>query len=128
MEILSKQETIELIREQVMQMLPSLTRSVRESIKNNKEIGLIDVMVNQYCEIYNVKKAELLSISRQKTIVDHRHILFVLLRKQFLSLNEIGQYFERDHSTVLSGIHKIEDLMIFDKEFRNRVEKALEIY
>jgi chromosomal replication initiator protein len=61
---------------------------------------------------FGLEPSDLVSKSRSRPLTTARHIAMYLLREQTgLSLIKIGERFERDHTTVLHGIKKIEALM-----------------
>src|SRR5207244_11984992 len=54
----------------------------------------------------------LVSKSRSRPLTTARHVAMYLLRELTgLSLIKIGDHFDRDHTTVLHGVKKIEGLM-----------------
>jgi chromosomal replication initiator protein len=58
---------------------------------------------------YSVTPADMKSKSRKKEIVVARQISIYLIRTMLdTSLMEIGKEFNRDHSTVISSINKVE--------------------
>lgn len=63
--------------------------------------------------------------SRAGVYVMPRHIFFYLARKHTqASFAEIGQYAGgRDHSSVINGCNRIQDLMRFEKKTRELVER-----
>jgi len=61
---------------------------------------------------FGLEQADLISKSRSRPLTTARHIAMYLLRELTgLSLIKIGDMFERDHTTALHGIKKIESLM-----------------
>jgi chromosomal replication initiator protein len=68
---------------------------------------IIDVVTTRFA----VKRADLLSRKRNKSIAHPRHVCMYLARKLTgLSLEEIGGYFGgRDHSTVLHALRRIDN-------------------
>jgi len=61
---------------------------------------------------FSLTEADLISKSRSRPLTTARHIAMYLLRELTgLSLIKIGEMFERDHTTALHGIKKIESLM-----------------
>jgi chromosomal replication initiator protein len=72
---------------------------------------------------YNVTRADLLSPRRARAIVRPRQIGMYLAKKlTSRSLPEIGRRFgNRDHSTVLHAVRKIEELMQGDEKLAREV-------
>jgi chromosomal replication initiator protein len=61
---------------------------------------------------FSLTEADLISKSRSRPLTTARHIAMYLLRELTgLSLIKIGEMFDRDHTTALHGIKKIESLM-----------------
>jgi chromosomal replication initiator protein len=69
----------------------------------------MDGIVHFVCESYELSKDQLASKSRKRNIVLARNLAFFLARKYTdLSLKDIGERFNRRHSTVLKGITNVE--------------------
>lgn len=60
----------------------------------------ITILVGNY---YDVEFEKLRGKRRFLRVVQARHIAFWLMRRAGYSLDEIGEYFLRDHTTVLHG-------------------------
>ena len=70
-------------------------------INNYREI------LNAVCEHYGYTIKQLISRKRQKTLVEARHIAIYMCRSYInMSYNEIGDIFNRDHSTIVHALHK----------------------
>lgn len=55
---------------------------------------------------------EVLGPSRKREIVDLRHLLMVITRYEFsLSTPRVGDYFNRNHATVVHACHKMKVLL-----------------
>ena len=64
---------------------------------------------------YNIKKEDLISSKRSKEIAYARHICIYLIREVTeMSLPNIGKIFNRDHTTVMNSIEKIETRLLND--------------
>lgn len=70
-------------------------------------------IINAVCSHFKVASGELMGISRKANLVYARQILMFLLRHELnLPLEEIGKLVGgRDHSTVIHGISKIDNLI-----------------
>ena len=72
--------------------------------------------------------------SRKREIIICRQFAMYFLRQEFhkLSLQNIGDYFEKDHSTVVYSIKQINDLVEFDFEIKkhhnNIMKRIIELY
>lgn len=66
-------------------------------------------IVNSASEKYNLPKDVILGKKHSKDIVWARHMSIYVMRKLTdMSFNEIGKFFNRDHSTVMASVEKIE--------------------
>ncbi len=73
---------------------------------------------------YNVSKADLLSARRTRTAVRPRQIAMYLSKQMTpRSLPEIGRRFgNRDHTTVLHAVRKIEEMVNADRVLHDELE------
>ena len=73
---------------------------------------------------YNVSKADLLSARRTRTVVRPRQIAMYLSKTMTpRSLPEIGRRFgNRDHTTVLHAVRKIEEMATADRVLHDEIE------
>jgi chromosomal replication initiator protein len=76
------------------------------------------------CKQYNVSKADLLSSRRTRTVVRPRQIAMYLAKVLTpRSLPEIGRRFgNRDHTTVLHAVRKIEDMVKGDRLVADEID------
>jgi chromosomal replication initiator protein len=76
------------------------------------------------CKQYNVSKADLLSARRTRTVVRPRQIAMYLSKVLTpRSLPEIGRRFgNRDHTTVLHAVRKIEDMVTSDRGVADEID------
>ena len=77
-----------------------------------------DVIIDEVCKFYNIEPAILRGQGRAKDISTARQIAMYLIRSMTnLSLKDIGKEFDnRDHTTVLHSIERIEGLSKTDPE------------
>jgi chromosomal replication initiator protein len=76
-----------------------------------QEIPAVTIM-QITAEYFGLEPDDLVSKSRSRPLTTARHVSMYLLRELTgLSLIKIGELFERDHTTALHGIKKIEGLM-----------------
>ena len=89
----------------------------------HQRIDLLNIQ-EAVLEEFDVRASQLHSASRTRSVVVPRQICMYLAREHTeLSLSEIGSFFAgRDHSTVLYGIDRINDLM--EREPRIRMSVA----
>jgi chromosomal replication initiator protein len=70
------------------------------------------MILEQAADYFGLAPADLLSKSRSRPLTTARHVAMYLMRELTgLSLIKIGERFDRDHTTALHGIKKIEGLM-----------------
>jgi chromosomal replication initiator protein len=71
-----------------------------------------ETILNETASYFGLERGDLVSKSRSRPLTTARHIAMYLLRELTgLSLIKIGELFDRDHSTALHGIKRIENLM-----------------
>ena len=69
-------------------------------------------ILEETAKYFGLRPEDLLSKSRSRPLTTARHVAMYLLRELTgLSLIKIGEYFNRDHTTALHGIKKIESLI-----------------
>ncbi len=84
-----------------------------------------DVIINVVSDHFGIPYNDIVSSKRSKDIATARQVVMYLCRKYLdrYSLKQIGDSVgKRDHSTVLSGIEKIERLMDEDAQMKKTIE------
>jgi chromosomal replication initiator protein len=76
------------------------------------------------CHHFKLRSTDLLSKDRHKSIAFARHVAMYLCKQRLkCSFPELGRAFgNRDHTTVISGVRKIEALRTTDPEVRAHIE------
>ena len=70
------------------------------------------LILDETASYFGLTREDLVSKNRSRPLTTARHVAMYLLREcTGLSLIKIGELFERDHTTVLHGVKKIEILM-----------------
>jgi len=92
---------------------------VKTVIKDVARTGIYiptpEIIIDETARYYSVIPEELRGPSREKNIALARQVSMYLIRILInLSLEDIGKEFNRNHSTVLSSIRKIEELLKTD--------------
>ena len=90
----------------------AVTRAVRDMFKDTTDIlPTAEVIIEEVCKFYSIEDSDLRGQSRTKETSLARQIAMYLIRNMTkLSLKEIGKEFSnRDHTTVLHAIERIED-------------------
>ncbi len=97
----------------------TVIRAIKDMFKDKSEIvPTAEVIIDEVCKFYNIEPATLRGQGRAKDISLARQIAMYLIRRMTnLSLKEIGREFDnRDHTTVLHSIERVEDLVKNDPE------------
>jgi chromosomal replication initiator protein len=84
----------------------------------------MDEIIKKTCEYYNIRQADMMSANRSRAIARPRQVaMFLCKRLTTRSLPEIGRKFGgRDHTTILYGVRKIEELMQVDNQIAEDAE------
>uniref|UniRef100_A0A7C4AGE3 Chromosomal replication initiator protein DnaA n=1 Tax=Fundidesulfovibrio putealis TaxID=270496 RepID=A0A7C4AGE3_9BACT len=87
----------------------------------------LDQIVDYVCSVYNIDPEHLASKSRRRQYVLARNTAFFLARKHTdMSLQDIGQRFNRRHSTVVKGITAVERQMTLQTPLGRQLETAID--
>lgn len=122
--------TLDCARGDVELSVDSASRSLRDLLHAGdlRQIKIDDIqrVVGKH---YNVTRADLLSPRRARSIVRPRQVgMFLSKRLTARSLPEIGRRFGgRDHSTVLHGIRKIQELLAKDEKLAREVDLLIRL-
>jgi len=82
------------------------------------------VILEETATYFGLERNDLVSKSRSRPLTTARHMAMYLLRELTdLSLIKIGEKFDRDHTTALHGIKKIEGLMAARGSVYRQVEE-----
>ncbi len=83
-----------------------------------------DAIMHCVCEAFGVELEELLGMSRVQPIPDARFVGYLLARRRGMSFPRIAKLFKRgDHTTVMSGIKRAEQLLLGDVQIAALVSK-----
>jgi len=84
----------------------------------------MDEIIKKTCEHYHLRQSDLMSPSRARNIARPRQMAMYLCKKLTTrSLPEIGRKFGgRDHTTILHGVRKIEELISIDSQIAEDAE------
>jgi chromosomal replication initiator protein len=93
-------------------------------LKHTDKKVTMDEIIKKTCEYYNLRQSDLMSANRSRAIARPRQIAMFLCKKLTTrSLPEIGRKFGgRDHTTILYGVRKIEELMQVDSQIAEDAE------
>ncbi len=112
--------TLDLVQECLGDMLRAASRKVT-----------IDAIQRKVAEHYNLRMSDLLGPRRTRSIARPRQMaMYLAKRLTNRSLPEIGRHFgKRDHTTVMHGVRRIEELIQTDSQLADDLEllrRALE--
>lgn len=85
----------------------------------------VDDAVEAACGVFAVSETDLRSASRQKNIARARLVAMAISGK-FYSASHVGRRFDRDHSTVISAVKRVDELMETDAVFEFQVCQVLQ--
>ena len=84
------------------------------------------IIVGYICSYFHVDEETLRGQSRSRDVVAARQIAMYLIRRMtnLMRLNDIGKEFgDRDHSTMLHSLDKVESTMRSDPAFAEKVKE-----
>jgi chromosomal replication initiator protein len=86
----------------------------------------MDLIIELTCKSFGLLPEQMRSSRRTQELVSARNTAFYLARKHTdLSLEAIGQYFHRRHSTVIKGITSLEREMSRQSPLGNQIASAI---
>jgi chromosomal replication initiation ATPase DnaA len=102
-------------------------KPIRKNDHNKYE--MIITIVSQELDI---SRPAMMSKNRQRELVYGRHMAMKLIRDHVYgsSLKQVGEYFKRDHTTVIHASRALQDLIetdsSFSKHYRNIEQRVIE--
>jgi len=93
--------------------LENVTRSISDMFKSEgNALPTPNLIISQVCKFYSIDDATLRGTLKNKGTAEARQVAIYLIRQLTnLSTPEIGKEFNRDHSTVLHSINKVESAL-----------------
>ncbi len=112
-DLVRREVTIDVTRECLSDVLRATDKKVT-----------MDEILKKTCEYYKIRTVDLISQNRQRAIARPRQMaMYLCKRLTQRSLPEIGRKFGgRDHTTILYGVRKIEELMQTDSQIAEDAE------
>mgnify|MGYP002765718642 FL=1 len=114
-------------REITLDMTQDVLKDMLRSIDRKTTIDEIQKKVAEY---FNISVKELQSSRRARTVARPRQIAMYLAKLlTSRSLPEIGRKFDRDHTTVMHAVRKVEELIVEDTSLAENIDtlrRALE--
>lgn len=88
----------------------------------------VETIIKLVCESYGLQPRQISSRSRRQECVTARNTIYYLARKHTdLSLQDIGEKFNRRHSTVIKGITNIEREMQRESSLGRQVQSTVQL-
>ena len=85
-------------------------------------------IVNSAAEKYGIPADDILGKKRSKEIVWARHMSVYVMRKLAdMSFNDIGKFFNRDHSTIMASVEKIEKESDINPAVAKEIQELIDI-
>ncbi len=104
--------------------LENVTRSISDMFKSEgNALPTPNLIISHVCKFYSIDDATLRGTLKNKGTAEARQVAIYLIRQLTnLSTPEIGKEFNRDHSTVLHSINKVESaLNKGDENLKNHI-------
>lgn len=101
---------------------------ITESIRSNRPQHLTSKkIIDKTSKFYQIPKEEILGRSRTKDINNARQVACYLMKYELkMSFPSIGRVFERDHSTIMNAVTRIEKSLKLDISMREQINSLLE--
>jgi chromosomal replication initiator protein len=111
--LVGREVTLDVVQESLADMLRASDRKVT-----------IDEIIRKVADHYNLRMTDILSPRRARSVARPRQVAMFLAKKlTSKSLPEIGRSFGgRDHTTVMHGVKRIEELCAVDNQIAEDVE------
>ena len=104
--------------------LSHISRAIDDMFKSEgSAVPTPSLIISQVCKFYNVEESVLRGTQKNKGTAEARQIAMYLIRKLTnLSLPDIGKEFNRDHTTALYAIRKVQmSLQNGDSDLQNNI-------
>ncbi|MCY4191520.1 MAG: chromosomal replication initiator protein DnaA [Rhodospirillaceae bacterium] len=100
------------------------TEVLKDALRANERHITIDEIQRRVCEHFNIKMLDMSSARRARVVARPRQVAMYLAKMlTSRSLPEIGRKFgNRDHTTVMHAVRKIEELRAIDSSINEDVE------
>ena len=93
--------------------LPNVSRAIDDMFKNEgNALPTPNLIISQVCKFYSIDESVLRGTLKNKGTAEARQVAVYLIRKLTnLSTPEIGKELNKDHSTILYSVNKVESLL-----------------
>ncbi|MCD7749848.1 MAG: chromosomal replication initiator protein DnaA, partial [Oscillospiraceae bacterium] len=105
--------------------ITSVKRAIKDVIRTGLYIPTPDAIIAETARFYGIEETDIRGQRRSKNTAMARQVAMYLIRNLTnLSLVDIGELFDhRNHSTVLSSIRKVEELIKSDPDTASSVRE-----
>ena len=104
----------------------TVMRAIRDMLKRSNEyVPSPSIIIDYICKYYNLDEASIRGPQRRRDMTQARQVAMYLIRSMTnLSLDDIGREFgNRDHTTVLHSLDKVEAQIKSDKAFAETIKE-----
>ena len=104
--------------------LPNVSRAITDMFKGEgNALPTPSLIINQVCKFYSVDESVLRGTLKNKGTAEARQVAIYLIRKLTnLSTPEIGKELNKDHSTILYSVNKVEQMLASgDESLKNHI-------
>ena len=96
---------------------------LKDMLRSYDKRTTIDEIQKKVAEFFNISVKEMQSSRRARTVARPRQIAMYLAKQlTSRSLPEIGRKFDRDHTTVMHAVRKVEELIVEDATLAESVD------
>ena len=90
--------------------LPNISRAIDDMFKSEgNALPTPNLIISQVCKFYSIDESVLRGTLKNKGTAEARHVAIYLIRKLTnLSTPDIGKEFNKDHTTILYSVNKVE--------------------
>ena len=103
--------------------LPNISRAIDDMFKSEgNALPTPNLIISQVCKFYSIDETVLRGTLKNKGTAEARHVAIYLIRKLTnLSTPDIGKEFNKDHTTILYSINKVEGSLKSDTMLQNHI-------
>ena len=96
---------------------------LKDMLRSYDKRTTIDEIQKKVAEYFNISVKEMQSSRRARTVARPRQIAMYLAKQlTSRSLPEIGRKFDRDHTTVMHAVRKVEELIVEDASLAESID------
>lgn len=100
-----------------------VNQALKDEMDNKVESISMELITNCVCEYFRIEKSEIMSKKKTKNINEARQITIYLISELIsVPLVSIGDFFGRDHSTIIHARDKITDLVETNQQYSTYIK------